>query len=78
MNNNDLIEKWYLEMWNEWKTDIFSKILVPEITFRGSLGQEKKGYKGLREYINHIKSAFPDFQNKIELIITEKDHFLLN
>lgn len=49
MNNIDLIEKWYLEMWNEWKIDIFSKILVPEITFRGSLRQEKKDTK---DYVN--------------------------
>lgn len=73
MSNKDLIEKWYLEMWNEWKTDIFSKILVPEITFRGSLGQEKKGYNGLHEYMEYIKSAFPDFHNEIELIITENN-----
>lgn len=73
MNNQDLIEKWYLEMWNEWKTDIFPEILVPEITFRGSLGQEKKGYNGLNEYMDYIKSAFPDFHNEIELIITEKN-----
>lgn len=73
MNNQGLIEKWYLEMWNEWKTDIFPEILVPEITFRGSLGQEKKGYNGLKEYMDYIKSAFPDFHNKIELIITEKN-----
>lgn len=72
MKNNDLIEKWYLEMWNEWKTDIFPEILVPEITFRGSLGQEKKGYIGLKEYMDYIKSAFPDFHNEIELIISEE------
>jgi len=57
MNNNDLIVKWYLEIWNEWKTDIFSKILVPEIVFRGSLRQEKKDTKN---YVNILtKSNLP-------------------
>ena len=73
MSNKDLIEKWYLEMWNEWKIDIFPEILVPEITFRGSLGQEKKGYNGLNEYMEYIKSAFPDFHNEVELIITDNN-----
>jgi len=60
-------------MWDEWNFDIFSEILVPEITFRGSLGQEKTGYQGLEAYMNYVRSAFPDFHNSIELIITEND-----
>lgn len=73
MSNKNLIEKWYLEMWNEWKTYIFPEILVPEITFRGSLGQVKKGYNGLNEYMEYIKFAFPDFHNEVELIITDNN-----
>lgn len=73
MSNKDLIEEWYLEMWNKWNVDIIPEILISEVTFRGSLGQEKVGYNGLKEYIDYIKSAFPDFHNEIELIITENN-----
>ena len=73
MKNRILIEKWYYQMWNQWDETIFPKILDRQITFRGSLGQEKKGYDGLSEYINFIKTAFPDFHNEIEFIITEGD-----
>ena len=74
MSNRELIEQWYNEMWNKWKVDIFPEILHSEITFRGSLGHEKKGHEGLKKYMDFIKSAFPDFHNKIEQIITEGNY----
>ncbi len=74
MNNKELIEKWYNQMWNKWNADILHEILDDEITFRGSLGIEKKGYEGLKNYMNFIKSAFPDFHNSIEQIITEDNY----
>lgn len=64
---------WYHQMWNRWDKTIFPEILDERITFRGSLGQEKKGYNGLSEYIDFIKTAFPDFHNEIKFIITEGD-----
>lgn len=60
-------------MWNKWNKDIMTDILDENVSFRGSLGVEKKGFDGLSEYIDFIRDAFPDFQNEIELIITEKD-----
>ena len=71
MSNQVLIEKWYLQMWNQWDKAVFSEILDENISFRGSLGQEKKGYEGLSDYIDLIRTSFPDFHNEIELIITE-------
>ena len=73
MSNQVLIEKWYHQMWNQWNKTIFPEILDENISFRGSLGQEKNGYNGLAEYIDFIRSAFPDFHNEIELIITEQN-----
>ena len=58
-------------MWNNWDKTIFPDILHENITFRGSLGQEKKGYEGLSKYIDFIRTAFPDFHNQIDLIINE-------
>ena len=71
--NERLIEIWYHEMWNNWNKGVMPQILDEKITFRGSLGMEKKGYEGLSEYIDFIQTAFPDFHNEIELIITEGD-----
>ena len=60
-------------MWNQWDKTIFPEILDKDISFRGSLGQEKKGYQGLSDYMDFIRASFPDFHNEIELIITEKN-----
>jgi steroid delta-isomerase-like uncharacterized protein len=68
-----LIQTWYGQMWNRWDTTVFPAILQPTITFRGSLGQVKHGYAGLAEYIEFVRQAFPDFHNRLDLIISEDD-----
>ena len=73
MNNQQLIELWYHEMWNQWNRDILPEILDKDITFRGSLGRTCQGYDELLDYIAYIQNAFPDFTNTIDLIITEGD-----
>jgi steroid delta-isomerase-like uncharacterized protein len=71
--NVRLIEAWYHRMWNRWDKSAFAQILDPDITFRGSLGQEKRGWAGLVEYMDFIRAAFPDFTNRIEQVICEGD-----
>lgn len=71
MNNNKLIEIWYHEIWNNWNKDAIKQIVDEKLTFRGSLGIEKRGFEGLSEYIDFIRNSFPDFYNEIELVITE-------
>jgi steroid delta-isomerase-like uncharacterized protein len=71
--NARLIETWYYRMWNRWDKSTFEEILIPDIAFRASLGQVKRGYDGLAEYMDFIHTAFPDFTNHIEDIISERD-----
>ena len=71
--NIRLIETWYHRMWNRWDKSTFEEILTPDIAFRGSLGQVKRGYDGLSEYMDFIHAAFPDFTNRIEDMISEGD-----
>lgn len=58
-------------MWNRWDKSAFEEILTPDIAFRGSLGQVKRGYNGLSKDMDFIRTAFPDFTNRIEDIISE-------
>lgn len=71
--NVRLVETWYHRMWNRWDKSVFEEILAPDITFRGSLGQVKRGYAGVSEYMKYIRDAFPDFTNRIEDIVSEGD-----
>ena len=71
--NIRLIETWYYRMWNRWDKSTFEEILTPDIAFRGSLGHVKRGYDGLSEYMDFIQAAFPDFTNRIEDMISERE-----
>ena len=68
-----LVERFYEDMWNRFDTSVFPELLDPEITFRGSLGQEKRGYKGLAEYVAFIQGAFPDFHNRVLDVVADEN-----
>lgn len=59
-------------MWNRFDTSLFPDLLVPDVTFRGSLGQEKSGYGGLAEYVAFVQSAFPDFHNEVQDVVADE------
>ncbi len=69
--NLELIDKFYNEMWNKFDKSVFPEILDEGIIFRGSLGQTKKGFTELGDYVDFIRAAFPDFYNEVIETITE-------
>ena len=71
--NVQMIKRFYHEMWNQFDRSIFPELLTEDIKFRGSLGKYTLGYEEFGKYIDYIQSAFPDFVNYIEEIITEGD-----
>ncbi len=68
----ELVQRFYEDMWNRFDTGVFPELLEPDITFRGSLGQEKCGYSGLAEYVAFIQSAFPDFHNQVLDVVADE------
>ena len=71
--NVNLIDRFYHDMWNRFDKSIFPEILSDDLQFRGSLGQEKRGYAEFGEYVDFIQRAFPDFHNRIEDVVSEGD-----
>ena len=69
----ELVRRFYEDMWKRFDTGVFLELLEPDITFRGSLGQEKRGYNGLAEYVGFIQSAFPDFHNQVLDVVADED-----
>lgn len=69
----ELVRRFYEDMWNRFDTSVFPELLDPEITFRGSLGQEKRGYDGLSDYIALIQGAFPDFHNRVLDVVADEN-----
>jgi steroid delta-isomerase-like uncharacterized protein len=71
--NRSLIERYYYELWNQWRFDLADQLLSPSVKFHGSVGVSVEGVDGFRSYMRLIQSAFPDFQNTIEEMVTEGD-----
>lgn len=66
-----LIERYYNELWNQWRFELIPELLSPDLIFRGSLGVDVEGHDGFRNYMQTVRAAFPDFHNTIDDTITE-------
>ena len=70
-DNKLLVQRYYSEVWNAWSASALEELIAPAIVFHGSIGTTVKGIAEFREYVNRIRSAFPDFHNQIEELIAE-------
>ncbi len=69
---DDLITTFYERAWNAWDDTVVERILAPDFVFRGSLGDEVRGWAGWRAYRDRIRAGVPDFHNEIvDLVIGE-------
>jgi len=71
--HKDQVRRFYKELWDENNQDSISTILNEDFTFRGSLGQEKRGHNGFIEYVHMVHHALGDYKCKIEELISEGD-----
>src|SRR5688572_13853506 len=60
------VRRFYDELWNEWRFDLADDLLSDDVRFRGSLGTETEGRAGFLEYARRVRTAFPDFHNRID------------
>ena len=68
-----VVRRYYSEIWNAWSEPALDELISPEIVFRGSIGTAVAGIAGFKQYVDRIRSAFPDFHNHIEELIAEGD-----
>jgi steroid delta-isomerase-like uncharacterized protein len=66
-----LVGRFYEELWNSWDYAVIGEILAEDVEFHGSLGIDRKGHRGFIDYAETVRSAFPDFHNRIEETIAE-------
>jgi predicted ester cyclase len=64
-----LVERFYSDLWNDWNIDVADEILTADFRFRGSLGKQLTGREEFRGYVEMIRSAFPDWHNRIDELI---------
>lgn len=72
-NHEEQVRKFYTEIWNKKNYEEISNVLHKDFSFRGSLGQEKKGHEGFKEYANLVHSSLSDYQCIIEELVAQSD-----
>ena len=68
-----LVETFYFEVWNKKSFVKAQEILSEDFTFRGSLGDLKKGIDGFWNYVESVHNALSNYQCIIEeMVISDK------
>ena len=67
----DTVDKFYEVLWDNHDKSAIPSVLHENFTFRGSLGQEKRGHAGFAEYVDMAHKALADHKCIIEEIIAE-------
>jgi predicted ester cyclase len=74
--NEAVVRRFYDELWNEWKLEIAGEIVSAGARFRGSLGTEVTGLVELKNYVETVRIAFPDWHNRIDEILVVGDRIV--
>ncbi len=69
--NKDQVRKFYEVLWDAHDKDAIPTVLHENFTFRGSLGQEKRGHTGFAEYVYMVHKALGDYKCIIEELVAE-------
>ena len=67
------VRRFYEVLWNEHDLTAIPSIFHNHITFRGSLGEEKRGYDGIAEYVDKVHRALGNYQCIIQDLVEERD-----
>ena len=66
-----LVQRFYEVLWNAHDLGAIPSVLHDDFTFRGSLGDERRGHKGFTEYVNMVHAALGDYHCTIEVLVAE-------
>ena len=65
------VRTFYSEIWDKQNFDEIPNVLNADFVFRGSLGQEKKGFDGFKEYVLSVHAALSHYRCLIDDLVVE-------
>jgi len=68
-----MVTKFYQVLWDAQDKTALASVLDEEFTFRGSLGQEKRGREGFSEYVDMVHIALGEYKCDIIELVAEGD-----
>jgi len=71
--NKTLVKKFYKVLWDAHDKQAIPSVLAENFTFRGSLGQEKRGHAGFSEYVDAVHAALMDYKCEILELVAQGD-----
>ena len=71
--HKDHVRQFYEVLWNAHDKASISSILSEDVTFRGSLGEEKSGHVGFSEYVDMVHKALGNYTCIIDELVEEGD-----
>ena len=67
------VRRFYEVLWDAHDRDAIPSVLHKDFSFRGSLGQEKRGHDGFAEYVDMVHKALGEYKCIIEELVSESD-----
>ena len=71
--HKEQVRKFYKVLWDAHDKEAMPSVLHEDFTFRGSLGQEKRGHAGFAEYVDMVHKALGEYKCIIEELVSEED-----
>ena len=69
----EIVRRFYDEIWNRGNLGAIPEICNRDMVFRGSLGEEKRGYEGFADYVRYVRGALDEYCCHIEETVSESD-----
>ncbi len=69
----ELVEQFYVEVWNRADERLVREILSPDFRFRGSLGQTRTGADSFIDYMRGVHRALGHYRCIIDELLVEGD-----
>jgi predicted ester cyclase len=66
-----LVELFYERIWNAGDLEAIADLLSEDFSFRGSLGAERRGREGFKDYVRSVREALANYQCEILECVTE-------
>lgn len=71
--HKEQVKKFYEVLWDAHDKDAIPSVLHGDFTFRGSLGQKKRGHRGFAEYVDMVHGALGNYRCIIDELVEEGD-----
>ncbi|MGN8158693.1 ester cyclase [Salinisphaera sp. RV14] len=71
MSNTGQVRRFYEVLWDAHDKSAIPSVLHESFTFRGSLGQEKKGHDGFAQYVDMVHEALGDYRCITQQLVSE-------